>query len=207
MAERTVIGFDRSYTLPHLLVFADRNRVEREETFEIPSAARDRFLMEVGIEFPGDPAVLDRLMFDSRYHDTEALIGEVAPGQIPYQGLNAFARTIQSSIGATETARRYALNLCLATREPNRYGVCIADEDVDQMVLAGVSPRGMSMYLRAARVAAWLEGRENLTPDDLQSLFHETVAHRICFHPVYELRRGDYGPALITAVLQSVASP
>jgi MoxR-like ATPase len=207
MAEGTVVGFDRCYTLPHLLVFADRNRVEREETFEIPSAARDRFLMEIGIELPRAPEVLDRLMFDPRYHDTEALIEEVEPGQIPYQELNTIARTMQSSIGATETARRYALNLCLATREPDRYGVSIADENVDQMVLAGVSPRGMSMFLRAARVAAWLDGRENLVPEDLQNLFHQTVAHRICFQPVYELRRGEYGPALITAVLQSVASP
>lgn len=52
MAERTVTAFDREYALPHLQVFADRNRVEREETFEIPSAARDRFLFEIGMPLP-----------------------------------------------------------------------------------------------------------------------------------------------------------
>jgi len=52
MAERSVTAFNREYSFPHLQVFADRNRVEKEETFEIPSAARDRFLMEVLIEAP-----------------------------------------------------------------------------------------------------------------------------------------------------------
>ena len=52
MAERSVTAFNREYSFPHLQVFADRNRVEKEETFEIPSAARDRFLMEILIEAP-----------------------------------------------------------------------------------------------------------------------------------------------------------
>ena len=52
MAERSVAAFNREYRFPHLLVFADRNRVEREETFEISSAARDRFMMEVTIDAP-----------------------------------------------------------------------------------------------------------------------------------------------------------
>ncbi|MDH3338759.1 MAG: MoxR family ATPase, partial [Gammaproteobacteria bacterium] len=40
MAERSVSAFNREYKFPHLQVFADRNRVEREETFDIPAAAR-----------------------------------------------------------------------------------------------------------------------------------------------------------------------
>jgi MoxR-like ATPase len=52
MAERSVSAFNREFRFPHLIVFADRNRVEREETFEISSAARDRFMMEVTIDAP-----------------------------------------------------------------------------------------------------------------------------------------------------------
>ena len=64
MAERSVPAFNREYRFPHLLVFADRNRVEREETFEISSAARDRFMMEVTIDAPADDA--DRARADVR---------------------------------------------------------------------------------------------------------------------------------------------
>jgi len=42
MAEHTLTAFNREYTFPYLQVFADRNQVEREETFELPAAARDR---------------------------------------------------------------------------------------------------------------------------------------------------------------------
>src|SRR5580704_8223393 len=41
MAEHTLTAFNREYTFPYLQVFADRNQVEREETFELPAAARD----------------------------------------------------------------------------------------------------------------------------------------------------------------------
>ena len=43
MAERSVNAFERDYVFPHLTVFADRNRLEREETFELPAAARPFF--------------------------------------------------------------------------------------------------------------------------------------------------------------------
>ena len=52
MAERSVSAFNRDYQFPFLQVFADRNMVEREETFELPAAARDRFLMEISISAP-----------------------------------------------------------------------------------------------------------------------------------------------------------
>src|SRR6476469_4938166 len=52
MAERSVAAFDREYRFAHLTVFADRNKVEKEETFELASAARDRFMFELGMFTP-----------------------------------------------------------------------------------------------------------------------------------------------------------
>ena len=82
MAERSVSAFDREHRLPHLLVFADRNRLEREETFEISSAARDRFMMEITIEPPADEAMRRALMFDPRFHDTDRLVGALRPAMV-----------------------------------------------------------------------------------------------------------------------------
>ncbi|MEZ0209506.1 MAG: AAA family ATPase, partial [Methylophilus sp.] len=62
MAERHIGAFKKEYRLPHMLVFADRNQVEKNETFEIPSAARDRFMMEIPIEIPEDRALRKALM-------------------------------------------------------------------------------------------------------------------------------------------------
>ena len=51
----------------------------------------------------------------------------------------------------------------------------------------------MSMLVRAAKVSAWLGGRDDLTPEDLRAVFHEVVAHRVFFTPIYELQRGRLG--------------
>jgi MoxR-like ATPase len=78
---------------------------------------------------------------------------------------------------------------------------------MDRLVLAGASPRGMGMMMRAARVHAWLMGRDHLLQEDIQAVFAETIAHRIFLTPMYELRREAVIPALISAILRQVAAP
>jgi len=207
MAERSVSAFNRDWRFPHLLVFADRNRVEREETFEIASAARDRFMMEVTIEAPQDEQERRALMFDPRYHDTDALIDTLASGLLAHRELNDIAAQIQRSVQASDTLQTYALELWRATAAPADFGVKLSDLDTTQLMLAGASPRGMSMLLRAARVAAWLEGRSYATPEDVQAVFDVTISHRLCFQPVYEMRRHEIAGPLIAGILGSVAAP
>lgn len=207
MAEHSVTAFNREYYLPHLQVFADRNRVEKEETFEIPSAARDRFLMEVLIEAPEDAALQRTLMFDPRFHDVTSLLAEIEPGVVPYTELNSIAKQIQRHVHTTETLQHYALNLCEATRHPSRFDIAIEDVNVEALILAGVSPRGMSMLLRAAKVAAWLKGRDMLVPEDIHDVFYETIAHRVFFTPIYELRRSQVAAELMRQILHRVSAP
>jgi MoxR-like ATPase len=207
MAERSVTAFNRQYAFPHLQVFADRNRVEKEETFEIPSAARDRFLMEVLIEAPDDPVLQRELMFDPRFHDSVSLIERIDPGVVQYTELNTIAGLIQRHIHATDTLQQYALKLCRATRHPSEFDIAIDDVNIEALILAGVSPRGMSMLLRAARVAAWLQGRDMLIPEDIHDVFAETIAHRVFFTPVYELRRSQVAAELMKQILHQVPVP
>ena len=207
MAERSVSAFNRDWRFPHLLVFADRNRVEREETFEIASAARDRFMMEVTIEAPENEEERRALMFDPRYHDTDSLIDSIAGALLAHRELNDIALQIQRSVQTSDALQAYALELWRATAAPADYGVRISDLDTAQLMLAGASPRGMSMLLRAARVAAWLEGRAYTTPEDVQAVFDVTIAHRLCFQPVYEMRRHEIVAPLIAGILGSVAAP
>lgn len=190
-----------------MLVFADRNRVEREETFEISSAARDRFMMEITIEPPADDAMRRALMFDPRFHDTDRLVGALQPAMVEHRELNGVAEAIQRSVQASDALQDYALRLWRATAEPQAFGVTLPDLDVSQLMLAGASPRGMSLLLRASRVAAWLEGRSYVTPEDVQAVFVETIAHRLCYQPVYELHRHEISPRLMAAILAAVAAP
>ena len=207
MAERCVNAFNAEHSLPHLQVFADRNRVEREETFEIPAAVRDRFFMEITIEMPEDPALLRELMADTRYHDVGALIDEMAPATVPFRELNEVAARIQASVRTSETLLQYALELCTATRNPAAFGIEVEGVDATRLVQAGASPRGMSMLLQAARVAAWLAGRAEVVPEDIHAVFEPTIAHRIFLSPIYEMRRSEIVGPFVSTILATVASP
>lgn len=207
MAERTLTAFNKEHTFPHMIVFADRNQVEREETFEIPSAARDRFMMEIPIVVPNDDNIMSGLMFDRKFHNVDALIDTVKPDVLQFDELNAFSSVIQNHVVASPTLEKYALNLWKATRKPTEYGVKVTNVDMNRLVLAGASPRGMSMMLRAARVNAWLNERTAITPDDIHAVFHATVAHRIVFSPVYEMRRTEIAREMLSNILNAVAAP
>ena len=207
MAERSVSAFNREFHFPHLLVFADRNRVEREETFEISSAARDRFMFEVTIDAPTTDDDRRSLVFDPRFHDTDRLVGTLAAAMVAYNELNAVADLIQRTVQTSAALQTYALGLWRATAVPAEYGVRVEGLDTARLMLAGASPRGMSMLLRAARVVAWLEGRDYVTPEDVQAIFFETIAHRLCLQPVYEMRRAEIIGPLMAGILGSVAAP
>lgn len=207
MAERSVTAFNREYYFPHVQVFADRNRVEKEETFELPAAARDRFLMELNITMPADRDLQRQLMCDTRFFDVDALIGGLRAGVLPFTELNGVSATIQQHITTSPTIERYALDLCSATRAPQDFGITIDGVDMAKLVLSGVSPRGMGMLMRAAKVAAWLHDRDALVPEDIHAVVTQTIAHRIFFSPVYELRRAELVSELMTRILETVASP
>lgn len=207
MAERTLSAFNKEFHFPHMSVFADRNQVEREETFEIPSAARDRFMMEIPIVIPQDQDIMQDLVFDTRYHNVDALIDTLSPNIVQFNELNAIASLIQNSVEASPTLRQYALNLWLATKSPAQYGIQISGVDMNRLIMAGASPRGISMMLRAARVNAWLNEREAVTPEDIHAVFHATVAHRLVFSPVYEMRRTEIARQLLDAILHQVSAP
>jgi MoxR-like ATPase len=207
MAERSVQAFNREHHLPHLLVFADRNRVEREETFEISSAARDRFMMEVTIEPPATDAERRALVFDPRFHDTDRLLATLPQALVDHRQLNDIAQVVQKRVHASEALQSYALALWRATAAPAEFGVQLPGLDAARVVLAGASPRGMSLLLRAARTAAWLDGRDFVTPEDLRAVFAPALSHRLVYQPVYEMQRHEIAPRLMPAILAAVAAP
>ncbi|SDK16694.1 MoxR-like ATPase [Methylophilus rhizosphaerae] len=207
MAERHVSAFKKEYRLPHMLVFADRNQVEKNETFEIPSAARDRFMMEIPIEIPDDRALRKALMFDVKFQHAERLTQEVSSGVLAYDKLNAFSDVLQSHIRASDVLEDYALDLWEATQKPAAFGVQLESVDVTRLIHTGASPRGMGMLLKAARVHAWLMNRDSLYPEDIHAVFHEIIAHRLVLNPMFESRRTELSRELTNQILATVSVP
>lgn len=78
---------------------------------------------------------------------------------------------------------------------------------MNRLILSGASPRGMSMLLRAARVNAWLNSRDAVLPDDIHTVFHETIAHRLVFSPVYEMRRTEIAREMLSTIINTISAP
>lgn len=207
MAERSVSAFNQEYQFPYLQVFADRNRVEKEETFELPGAARDRFLMEIEVDPENDSEVHKELTFSARFHDTDSLIETIKPGAIDHKALLTLAPLIQESVLAGKYIQDFVENLRMATHRPQDFGIRLPDVLIDELMMTGIGPRGSSMLVRAAKVSAWLDGRLELAPEDVMAVFHEVVAHRVFFNPIYELQRNWLAPAFTKAILASVPAP
>ncbi len=207
MAERSITAFNSEHRFPYVLVFADRNRIEREETFELPAAARDRFLMEVAISSPTDEKSRRQLVFDPKFHDVDTLIASLKPGIVDYRELNTVARVIQATVAVSASLERYTLDIWQAVRDPASSGIDLPDVDTKHLVSGGASPRGMSYLIRAARVSAWLAGRDMVVPEDIREIFYECMAHRIFLAPVYELRREELVRELISAVFDKIPAP
>lgn len=207
MAERSVTAFRTDHGFPHLTVFADRNQIERDETFELPAAARDRFMMEIPVSTPEDPAARMALAFDTRFHDADRLIDAVTPGLLPYRDLTALAATIQSSVRVAEALKTYVFSLWDLMRAPDRAGIALPGIQMDRLISGGASPRGISALVRAARAEAWLQGRDMVLPEDVRRVLVPVMAHRIFLSPVYEPRRDAILPDLLHAALAHVPSP
>ncbi len=207
MAERSLSAFRREYHFPHVQVFADRNQIERDETFELPAAARDRFLMEIAIEAPTAPEDRIQLAFEPRFHDTTALIADVAQGMLPYRGLNDLAAAIQTDVHSSPALQRYVFDLCQALRDPASAGLKVDGADTARLIRGGVSPRGMQYLVRAARACAWTQGHQAVLPQDVRAVLTPVMAHRIFLAPAYEPRRDALVPALIDAALAAVPVP
>ncbi len=172
MAERQVSVGRKSYPLPELfLVMATQNPIEQEGTYPLPEAQLDRFLMQVNIDYPGAAAEKAILQLARREeHDTPDTTADV---HISQQTIFAARREILE-LHLSDTLEDYIVQMILATRS----GLA-NDRDIKQWLSFGASPRGTIALDRCARAHAWLQGKDYVSPDDIQAVAKEVLRHRI----------------------------
>src|SRR6056300_645902 len=171
MAERQVSVGRESFTLPDLfLVMATQNPIEQEGTYPLPEAQLDRFLMHVTIDYPAAEAERDIL---NLVRDEAANVATDVPKEISQDSLFAARQEILAMHMAPEV-EEYIIQLIMATREPAQYG-----EDLDGWLEYGASPRGTISLDRCARAHAWIQGRDFVSPDDVQEILFDVLRHRI----------------------------
>ncbi|MET9230664.1 MoxR family ATPase [Lentzea sp. NPDC003310] len=191
MEERQVSADGTTRPLPSpFIVVATQNPVEYEGTYPLPEAQLDRFLLKVTMPIPAREHEIDVLTrhasgFDPRDLSTLSPVAGAAH-------LDAGAAAVRSLVVAPEVIA-YVVDVCRATRE-------------SPAVRLGVSPRGATALLAAARAWAWLSGRDYVTPDDVKSLARPALRHRLELRPEAELE-GVTADGVLDGVLGTVQVP
>jgi MoxR-like ATPase len=136
-------------------------------------------MFELRMPTPTDEGIRRSLVFHPEFHDVDALLEKVTPAILDWRRLNEIGVAIQHSVNASEALERYAMDLWAATQAPKKFDIRLDGVDIDKLILAGASPRGMMSLIRAARVVAWLAGRTHLIPDDMRAVVPAALGHRI----------------------------
>ena len=174
MGEHQVTIGRKSYPLPELfLVMATQNPIEQEGTYPLPEAQLDRFLLYVRVQYPSVESErrIAELVRNQAITTPSDISDQISP--IPQKVLLA-ARQRMWKVHLAPTLEEYIVQLVVATRDPSPYS-----ETVKRWVRFGASPRATIGLERCARAHAWMEGRDYVSPEDIQAMAHDVLRHRI----------------------------
>ncbi|MBA4246810.1 MAG: AAA family ATPase [Microbacterium sp.] len=193
MEERQVSIDGETHPLPHpFMVAATQNPVEYEGTYTLPEAQLDRFLLKLVLDLPVRDAEVEVMQrhadgFNPRDLAAAGVTAVLNADQITQ------ARTLVGEVRASAELLGYIVDLARATRQ-------------SPSVKLGVSPRGTTALLAAAKAWAWLQGAEAITPDHVQAMLLPVWRHRIALRPEAELE-GVSADTILRAIVQQVQVP
>jgi MoxR-like ATPase len=193
MEERQVSVDGETRLLPvPFLVAATMNPVEYEGTYTLPEAQLDRFLMKLILDLPERADEVEVLRRHAAGFNPRDLRGAGVKAVLTAAQL-AKAQAAVAKVGASDDVISYAVDLARGTRQ-------------SPSVKLGVSPRGTTALLAAAKAWAWLNGFDAITPDHIQAMALPVLRHRIQLRPEAELE-GVSADTILRAVLQQVQVP
>lgn len=161
MQEHTVTVGNESHGLKEpFMVLATQNPIEQEGTYPLPEAQLDRFLFKVLVQFPSK-------------EELRGIVG-LTEGQQPPRIRSLMGgeellqvRELIARIPIADAVMDYLLELVMATHESHPY------------IREGASPRAAQAMIRASRARAFLEGRVNVSFEDVQSVAYPVLRHRL----------------------------
>jgi MoxR-like ATPase len=196
MQERQVTIGDETFPLSDpFLVLATQNPIEQEGTYPLPEAQVDRFMLKLKVTYPQkseEIEILDRMT-------TGEAVGAnrvVTPEEIIQ------SRSTVYQVYMDEKIKRYIVDLVLATRNPDEYGL----DDLKGLIEYGASPRATIYLAMSARAHAFLRRRGYVTPEDVKSVGMDVLRHRVIV--TYEAEAEDITPEqLIQRIFDRIEIP
>jgi MoxR-like ATPase len=170
MEERQVTVDGKTHSLPSpSMVLATQNPIEYEGTFPLPEAQLDRFLLRLRLGYPNSIDEVEVLNRQQLRHPIETLKSVLKTTEL----LQSMAQV--KKVFVSEAIKHYIVDLTNRTRQhPDVY--------------LGASPRGSLALFRTGQVAAAMEGRDYVLPDDIKRLAVPVLAHRVIVGPAARLR-------------------
>lgn len=169
MAEQSVTVANRTYHLePPFFVLATQNPLEMEGTYPLPEAQLDRFMFKVNVKYPTTSdlvTVLERTTGAATPHAQKVADGK----EIISMGKLALNTPVASHVN------EYVARLIVATHPDDPS----APEKVKQFVRYGASPRGAQALILGGKINALLEGRFNVSFEDIAAVAPATLRHRL----------------------------
>ena len=169
MGEKTVTVGKKTYEMSKpFMVLATQNPIEQEGTYPLPEAQLDRFLFKLNVDFPNLQELKD--IMDLTLTNDKTEINSVLEGDEILK-----IRELIREIKIADSVMEYALKLILATHPEIEDGA----EIVKKYVEAGASPRAAQGIISGAKVRAVMEGRLNVSFEDIKELAYPVLRHRI----------------------------
>jgi MoxR-like ATPase len=170
MQERQVTIGDTTYKLDEpFLVLATQNPLEQEGTYPLPEAQVDRFLMKVVVGYPTRQE--EQLIIRQNVQG----LGYPTVNQVVSVSEILTARQMVRDVYMDEKVEQYILDIVFATRNPGDYKL----DNLKQLISYGSSPRGSINLAVAAKAQAFLNKRGYVIPEDVRSICHDVLRHRI----------------------------
>lgn len=189
MQERQVSIEGVTHKLPKpFLVLATQNPIEQEGTYPLPEAQVDRFMQKFSMGYP------------SREDEKEILVRRMTRGKDQVdvnvmtnpEKLIAMQQIVEK-VHLDSALLTYIVEIVTRTRE-------------DPRVVVGSSPRGSLALFKLSRARAVLAGRDFITPDDVKSVVHHALAHRLILKPEPRIR-GVMPEDILNKILAEVPVP
>ncbi len=196
MQEHQVTIGDKSYPLPDpFLVLATQNPIEQEGTYPLPEAQVDRFMLKVVITYPDREE--ERLIMRMNLQRSHEKINQVVkPEEI------IRARNTVHEVYMDEKIENYILDIVLATRYPERFGL----PDLKPLIAYGGSPRASINLALASKAFAFINHRGYVIPEDIRAMCYDVMRHRVGIS--YEAEAENItSEDIITQILNKVEVP
>lgn len=172
MQEKTVTVGKTTYELPQpFMVLATQNPIENEGTYPLPEAQLDRFLFKLLVKFPQKEELKEIMDLTVTNQKTEL------SGILTGEDIIAIRNTIRE-MPISDAVMDYALSIVVATH-PESDG---AMEISKKYIANGASPRAAQAIVKTAKARAFLEGRFNVSFEDVAFVAYPALRHRLALN-------------------------